>query len=177
MSRLAISLISILVLGASPALAHRPDQEELQWQDAAKTPLRDINVMPDRIPLILRQAEDGAYRWPNPANCQAIAGEVRELDAVLGDDFDVPPDTTPLTRDEKRMSAANVVLKGAAGSVVPFRGWVRQLTGAERHAQVVQTAIAAGRVRRAFLKGVGLMLRCRTPASPLRFAVTAARSR
>jgi hypothetical protein len=61
-----------------------------------------------------------------------------------------------------------MVLKGAAGSIVPFRGWVRQLTGAERHARAVQTAVAAGRVRRAYLKGLGQMIRCRWPAAPWR---------
>ncbi len=38
---------------------------------------------------------------------------------------------------------------------MPFRGWIRRLSGAERHARDVAAAIAAGTARRAFLKGVG----------------------
>jgi hypothetical protein len=37
---------------------------------------------------------------------------------------------------------------------VPFRGWVRKLSGAERYSRQVAAAIAAGAARRAFLKGL-----------------------
>ena len=63
--------------------------------------------------------------------------------------------------------AANDALMGAAQSVIPFRGWVRKLDGAERHSREVAAAIAAGSVRRAFLKGVGQTLGCAAPAAPL----------
>jgi hypothetical protein len=58
-------------------------------------------------------------------------------------------------------------LRGAAESVIPFRGWIRKLDGAERHSKEVAAAIAAGSVRRAFLKGVGQTLGCAAPAAPL----------
>jgi hypothetical protein len=61
--------------------------------------------------------------------------------------------------------------------VIPFRGWVRKLDGAERHSKEVAAAIAAGSVRRAFLKGVGQTLGCAAPAAPLQaLAASAARS-
>jgi hypothetical protein len=44
--------------------------------------------------------------------------------------------------------------------VVPYRGWVRKLTGAERYSKEVAAAIAAGTVRRAFLKGVVVTRGC-----------------
>jgi hypothetical protein len=158
----------LLLLAASPALAQsHDDQQSLEWEDAAKTPLRDLNVMPERIPQVLRDAQADAYRRPRQLSCRAIAGEIQGLEEVLGDDFDAPPPPPP-TRDEKRTGTANMVLKGAAGSIVPFRGWVRQLTGAERHARAVQNAVAAGRVRRAYLKGLGQSIRCRWPAAPWR---------
>ena len=43
---------------------------------------------------------------------------------------------------------------GAASDVIPFRGWIRKLSGAERHDKYVQAAITAGAVRRAYLKGL-----------------------
>jgi hypothetical protein len=43
---------------------------------------------------------------------------------------------------------AGAVQKAAEG-VVPFRGWVRKLAGAERYSRQVAAAIAAGTVRRA----------------------------
>jgi len=44
--------------------------------------------------------------------------------------------------------------------VIPFRGWIRKLTGAERYSKRVAAAITAGAVRRAFLKGVRVMKNC-----------------
>ena len=163
----AISIVALVLLAASAARAESQDQKGLEWQDAAKTPFRDLNVLPDKIPPVLRDAVADAYRPPRQYSCRTLAGEIEGLEAVLGEDFDAPPPPPP-TRDEKRMGTANVVLKGAAGSIVPFRGWVRQLTGAERRAQQVQTAVAAGRVRRAYLKGIGVVMRCRWPAAPWR---------
>ena len=55
---------------------------------------------------------------------------------------------------------------GAASDAIPFRGWVRKLTGAERHDSFVQAAIIAGGVRRAYLKGLGEARGCDMPAAP-----------
>lgn len=168
MRRRLIIVPALLLLAAAPALAQtRDDQKSLEWEDAAKTPLRDLNVMPEKIPPVLRDAQADAYRPPRQLSCRGIANEIQGLEDVLGDDFDAPPPPPP-SKDEKRTGTANVVLKGAAASIVPFRGWVRQLTGAERHAQAVQIAVAAGRVRRAYLKGLGQSIRCRWPAAPWR---------
>jgi hypothetical protein len=168
MLRRLLTVSALVLITAPPALAQtREEQERLEWEEAAKTPLRDLNVMPKKIPEVLRDAVSDAYCPPRQMNCRAIGLEVQGLEEVLGEDFDAPPPPPP-TKEEKRTGAANVVLKGAAGSIVPFRGWVRQLTGAERHAQEVQTAIAAGRVRRAYMKGLGVMMRCRWPAAPWR---------
>jgi hypothetical protein len=161
-------VLAALALLASSALARSPDQKTVEWQDAAKTPLRDINVVRQKIPSVLLDAEADAYRPPRQGSCRGIGSEIRGLNDALGEDFDAPRDLTPSTRREKATSTTNIVLKGAAGSIIPFRSWIRQLSGAERHAQAVQTAIAAGRVRRAYLKGVGQMMRCQAPAAPWR---------
>jgi hypothetical protein len=57
-------------------------------------------------------------------------------------------------------------MASAASDVIPFRGWVRKLTGAERHDKLVQSAITAGAVRRAYLKGLGEAKGCNPPATP-----------
>ena len=62
--------------------------------------------------------------------------------------------------------AAVGALRGAAEGVVPFRGWVRKLSGAERYSKDVAAAIAAGTIRRAFLKGLGQAAGCTAPAAP-----------
>lgn len=43
---------------------------------------------------------------------------------------------------------------------------MRKLTGAERYAKEVSAAIAAGTIRRAYLKGIGQAAGCAAPAAP-----------
>ena len=92
------------------------------------------------------------------------------LDAVLGADLDTPQ--TPVNRSlidrgaVAATQAATQQVRGAAESVVPFRGWVRYLSGAERYSREVVAAIAAGTVRRSYLKGMGHVRGCRPPAAP-----------
>jgi len=64
------------------------------------------------------------------------------------------------------------LMAGAAEGVIPFRGWVRKLTGAERHDKLVANAIGAGRVRRAYLKGLGEARGCNPPGTPAHLAET-----
>ena len=57
-------------------------------------------------------------------------------------------------------------MRDAAEGVVPFRGWVRKLSGADRYSREVAAAIAAGTIRRGFLKGLGAAAACSPPAAP-----------
>src|SRR4051812_40311415 len=113
MVRFAVALAAVFALAAAAAHAQSKDQKSLEWKDAAETPLRDLNVMPQRIPSVLLDAEADAYRAPSPWGCRTIESEVRRLEDALGEDFDAPPPPPP-TRNEKRTGTANMVLKGAA---------------------------------------------------------------
>jgi len=44
--------------------------------------------------------------------------------------------------------------KAPPESLIPYRSWVRKLSGAERASKAVAAAISAGMVRRGFLKGM-----------------------
>src|SRR5664280_2970956 len=52
--------------------------------------------------------------------------------------------------NEAKSSAVDA-LRSTTEGIVPFRGWVRKLSGAERYSHKVAASIAAGTVRRAFL--------------------------
>jgi len=56
--------------------------------------------------------------------------------------------------------AAMDAFKGVAEDVIPFRGLVRKLSGAERHSKKVTAALVAGSVRRAYLKGMRVAQGC-----------------
>ena len=137
---------------------------------AATTPLNDLNLVNAPIPALLIEAQRAPYAEPADGTCAGIEAQVIALDAVLGADLDTPQ--TPVNRSlidrgaTAATQAATQQVRGAAESVVPFRGWVRYLSGAERYSREVVAAIAAGTVRRSYLKGMGTVRGCRPPAAP-----------
>jgi hypothetical protein len=139
---------------------------------ATTTPLSDLNLVHAEIPPALVEARKGPYLPLANASCDSLAVEVSKLDAVLGMDLDAPPgDSSPslIERGGEAVGDAPVgAIRGATEGVVPFRRWVRKITGAERYSKEVAAAIAAGTVRRAYLKGIGQNLGCQPPAAPRR---------
>ncbi|MEK8030226.1 hypothetical protein AACH06_05265 [Ideonella sp. DXS29W] len=139
---------------------------------AVTSPLSDLNLVNAPIPPVLRSALKAPYAAPAEAGCDALAANVRALDEVLGADLDTPPSPNNpglVERGSKEVGNAAVgAIKSAAEGLVPFRSWVRKLSGAERYSKEVAAAIAAGTVRRAYLKGLGESRGCDAPASPLR---------
>lgn len=132
---------------------------------AAKAPLRDLNVLRTKIPELLLQALADPYERPAPLKCAELVTLLKPLNEALGADLDVPSvDQDDLL--EKGRNTALGLVAGAASDVIPFRGWVRKLSGAEQHDHVVQAAIVAGAVRRAYLKGLGEAKGCLPPATP-----------
>ncbi len=141
------------------------------WGDAVTAPLEDLNLKREEIPQILQNAIEKPYDLTGLDHCEAIAAEVGKLNALLGEDFDEPPppkDDRNMTQKGEGMAnnAAVGAVRGAARSIIPFRGLVRQVTGADAHQKQVDTAIQAGKVRRAYLKGVGMNKNCAPPAAP-----------
>lgn len=147
---------------------------------AAVTPLSDLNIVQAPIPPVLAEAMRAPYAVP-PADggCDALAAQVRALDAVLAVDLDTPMPTgefNPIERAAQLLgTAATDSVRGAAESVVPLRSWVRRLTGAERYSKEVAAAIAAGTVRRGYLKGIAQTRGCASPPAPRTTTSTAQR--
>jgi hypothetical protein len=134
-------------------------------QGAVSAPLRDVNLLQTKIPPVLLEAMADPYKRPQPATCAGITDAVVPLNNALGADLDEPAvDEDDLMSQGK--GAALGAVAGLASDVIPFRGWVRKLTGAERHDSLVQAAITAGGVRRAYLKGLGESRGCKPPATP-----------
>jgi hypothetical protein len=148
--------------------------------DAATTPLSDLNLVRAEIPPVLLAAREKPYALPAAGRgCAELAREIAQLDAVLGADLDTPAGEKPglLERGSDAVGdAATKALRDTAASVIPFRGWVRRLTGAERYERGVAAAITAGGVRRAFLKGLAVDCPKPTPAAPLPAAAASAAS-
>ena len=163
-------LLAVAVLAGCAATDSPPTKGSGQQQEqgvltkAASTPFADLNVASKEIPPVLVEANKHPYAVPTDSSCAALTASVHELDEVLGDDLDAGD---AQGRDNGGVGAlAGGALVGAAEGLIPFRGWVRKLSGAERHAKGVAAAILAGTVRRAFLKGLSQAAGCRLVAAP-----------
>ena len=142
-----------------------------QLAGAATVPLNDLNLVHDKIPPVLIAAQKGPYAAPANPTCEGLKAEILLLDAALGADLDTPghhDDHHLLEKGKAEAEKAAVgYVRSAAEALIPYRGWVRKLTGAERFSQQVTKAIGAGIVRRAYLKGLGQAQGCGAPAAPL----------
>jgi len=133
------------------------------------TPLGDLNVIRTEIPQVLVAARKEPYALPADSSCAALAAEVQELSLVLGPDLDATPQGENDDSEDDGgvvVEAASGAIRGAAEGIMPFRGWVRKLSGAAGHTKEAAAAIHAGTVRRAFLMGLGQTGGCKLIAAP-----------
>jgi hypothetical protein len=141
---------------------------------AASSPLRDINMLRTKIPQVLLDSLADPYARPYPMSCKEIEAVLIPLNEALGPDMDQPKPTKAdrgLIADSREFVTDEAMreIVGAAQDIIPYRSWVRKLTGAERHDKLVRSAITAGGIRRGYLKGIGLAKGCKPPAAPTPF--------
>lgn len=142
---------------------------------AIVSPLNDLNLIQTAIPPVIQEALKDPYQIPAISTCDALAEQIHLLDMALGADLDAMVATEQVTYLDQ---GGTMVQDEAVGSVertiqgaIPFRSWIRKFSGAEKHSKELTTAIAAGIVRRAFLKGIGLEHGCEPPAAPLKHSI------
>lgn len=128
---------SLLLLAAPAAYAEpvRPGEESTF----------DLGILPPSTPDVLKQAATAPYVAPAAEDCDSIAREIAELDAVLGPDADAP---------KKEGGDAGKFVGQAVKSLIPYRAVVRLVTGADRKQRERDRAAMAGWARRGYLKGV-----------------------
>lgn len=135
-------------------------------QGAVSAPLRDLNVVRTDIPeILLKSLADPYARPPAKWSCRTLINLILPLEEALGPDIDKLPGDDP-TLSERGKSTALGLGADLASGAIPFRGVVRRVTGAAAHDQLVQNALLAGSVRRAYLKGLGESKGCGPPATP-----------
>lgn len=151
-------------LMAGSVATHAKDNEvvrdrEPDMGDVAVTPLTDLNISKDQVPEVLLAAVENPYGNEGLDECGTIGLAIAELDAVLGYDYDIEA----AKRD--RISEGRIAKK-VVGSFIPFRGIIREISGAADHERQFEAAIMAGMVRRGYLKGLGEASGCPYPSRP-----------
>lgn len=152
---------AVAALVAAPVHAQQGSPEQSTVKETANTVTEpfDGKEVPDKLLAI----QDDPYSLAGLGKCAAIIREVTELDAVLGPDVHEKVDKS---RAQKREATAGRVAGSVAGSIIPFRGLIGEVTGANAERRRYAEAVYAGTVRRGFLKGVGLQRGCKAPARP-----------
>ncbi|MBO9708127.1 MAG: hypothetical protein J7521_07940 [Caulobacter sp.] len=178
-------LAALVPLLAACASTSEPSPQKVQTTadankdglDGAMTaPLRDMNLLRTKIPPVLLEAMADPYARPpgKKITCDTLIALVAPLDLALGEDLDrLPPQENEDLMDRGRRMASSAALgamASAAQDLIPMRGWVRKLSGAEKHDKLVQGAMASGAIRRAYLKGLGEARGCNPPATPQHLA-------
>ena len=161
-------MITACAICAGPALAKDLPKDEpaaprsirdknVNAVDVVATPVSDLGLRNGKIPPVLEAAVADPYDLAGIRTCAQISVRVSELDTILGPDRDIPQE-----RAEK-LSAGRVA-QAAVGSFIPFRGIIREVSGANSHQRKVDDAVEAGTARRSFLKGYGQARGCAYPA-------------
>lgn len=163
----SVLALALMVCACSSQKTKTKSNVSGQIGAAVTTPLSDLNLVQTAIPTALRNAQKNPYAVPETVSCDALSKEISALDEALGADLD-----TPATQKNDGLLERNIVSESVSAirktteSVVPFRNWVRELSGAERKSNAVKSAITAGSIRRAYLKGMGQANKCQAPAAP-----------
>ena len=129
---------------------------------AASIPLRDVGLIRPEIPLLLRNLQYPYATVTLNEGCPTVAREIGQLDAVLGpESFQPGPDRNIWDRggdfaEEQTIEAAQSTIE----DLVPFRSWIRRISGANRAERDALRAVANGQQRRVFLRGYGASLGC-----------------
>ncbi len=167
--RTPISLIAILALSVFAGSCSSGNTADTRRgvTGAAAIPFRDIGLIRPEIPLMLRNL-DYPYATATLTDCPAVIREIGALDAVLGPESYQPGPNRNIW-DRSGDFVENQTIQAAedtASDVIPFRSWVRRISGASRAERDALRAVANGQQRRTFLRGFGASLGCPNMVPP-----------
>lgn len=160
----------MLAACASKPAGEAVSQTRAGFTDAALSPLEDLNLRKDEVPEVLA-AISNPYKVDHTASCADIAAEIETLDAILPPDWDDVTEEEQATLSERAADTASDGVLGVVASeargLIPYRGWVRRLSGANSHDKKLRAAFDRGRARRTYLKAIGRTKNCEGIAAPV----------
>lgn len=123
----------------------------------ASQPARDVGIAKTEIPPILQKSTEAPYAMPASRTCKGLNAAMAELTEALGPDFSTGKENNE-NRTGKIMEAGG---RAIVNSLIPFRGLVREVTGAAPAERRLQAAISTGLARRGFLRGMATTKGCK----------------
>ncbi|KQS01849.1 hypothetical protein ASG11_13555 [Sphingomonas sp. Leaf357] len=146
------SVLAVVALGLSVTAQAQDKKNTGQVAgDIASQPARDVGIAKTKIPPVLKSAAAAPYAQLK--SCTQINSAIRELTSALGPDLDSGSNAP-------RAGIAEVGGRAVVNSLIPFRGVVREVSGAAPAQRRLDAAISAGYARRGFLRGLKIAKRC-----------------
>ncbi|WHO38812.1 hypothetical protein PMI04_020110 [Sphingobium sp. AP49] len=157
--KIAISTAMMLLLLGTSALAQDKKKDDTldKAGDIASQPVRDVGLDKTETPPLLQKAVENPYAPPPSKTCKGLNASMGELNAVLGPDFTVGQ----AANEDRTGKIAEGVGKAVVNSLIPFRGIVREVSGAAPAERRLRAAVAAGIARRAYLRGMAVEKGCK----------------
>ena len=150
------SLIAALaVLVALPASAQTGQKESnvKQAGQVVSQPVRDVGLAKTKTPPLLVEVSQDPYGLAGTATCRQIAASIRDLTALIGPDY--VGESGP-----KKQSLVKAGGQAVVNTLIPFRGIVREVSGAAPAERRYDAAVTAGFARRGFLRGLQRARKC-----------------
>lgn len=148
----------LALLLTAPGVAVAQSNETLKKAgDIASQPARDVGASNKEIPPVLQNAVEAPYAMPKNRTCKGLNTAILELNEVLGPDFAMGKEAN----ENKTSKIAEAVGKTIVNSIIPFRGLVREISGAAPAERRLEAAIATGIARRGYLRGLATAKACK----------------
>lgn len=133
------------------------DRLERMAEGVVRQPIRDFGLIRENPPEVLRDAQKAPYTLVGIRTCADLQHAVGELDAALGPDVDAVNEQG----DALPARLAEAGARSIVNAFIPFRGLVREASGAAQADRKFRMMVAAAMARRGFLKGVAHSRKCR----------------
>ncbi|MBW8815488.1 MAG: hypothetical protein JF588_18865 [Caulobacterales bacterium] len=137
--------------------ASKLDETRKQATEIGMQPARDIGLSKREIPPVLEDAFTDPYGIRKLRTCAQLAAAVRTLNEALGPDYVAGGEY----RENRLSKLAAAGGKSVVNSIIPYRGLVREITGAAPADRHMNAVVEAGLARRGFLRGVQFRQGCK----------------
>jgi hypothetical protein len=175
---LSFIVLSVSACAGSDTIDLQANKNVNDAIEAATGPLQDLNLRRQEIPPLLVKATMDPYARAKKIKCAELRDEVVQLDELLGPDVERKsitlassdgglvdnianfgnvemPETMSLAEGAGNLAKdALMSTIRSKTNILPFRSIIRSVTGANRHAKKLAAAYEAGKLRRAYLKGL-----------------------
>ena len=168
--RTSLLIVALSLAGTALAQEQEPKKEDKTLKKAgeiASQPARDVGIGKAKVPEVLAKAVEQPYAPATGKGCKGLIAAISELNDVLGADFG----TSSSANENKFGKLAAAGGEAVVNTLIPFRGLVREVSGAAPADRRLDAAVNAGLARRGYLRGIAVTKGCKLPTNGQQIAM------